>query len=85
MRQIKIPLKEKCWIKMKQLLEILIKVKLMFTSYAELLNGLIMKKVIRGFRSPQKKKLAQTFRITFMQCYAERYFFISLPYPHNSA
>ena len=61
MHQIKMPLKEKCWIKMKQLLEILIKLKLMFTSHAELLNGSVMKKVMRSFRSPQKKKSAQTF------------------------
>ena len=46
---------------MKQPLEILIKLKLMFTSYAELLNGSIMKKIMRSFRSPQKKKSAQTF------------------------
>ena len=61
MHQIKMPLKEKYWIKMKQPLEILIKLKLMFTSYAELLNSSIMKKVMRSFRSPQKKKSAQTF------------------------
>ena len=78
MHQIKMPLKEKCWIKMKQPLEILIKLKLMFTSYVELLNGSIMKKVMRNFGSPQKMKSAQT-------CYVETYFFISLPYPHNSA
>ena len=82
MHQIKMPLKEKYWIKMKQPLEILIKLKLMFTSYAELLNSSIMKKVMRSFRSPQKKKSAQTF--LHMQRYAERYFFISLPYRHNS-
>ena len=61
MHQIKMTLKEKWWIKMKQPLEILIKLKLMFTSYAELLNCSVMKKVMPSFRSPQKKKSAQTF------------------------
>ena len=70
---------------MKHPLEILIKLKLMFTSYAELFNASIKEKVMRSFRSPQSKKSAQTFPHKFMQCYAERYFFISLPYPHNSA
>ena len=46
---------------MKQPLEILIKLKLMFTSYVELLNGSIMEKVMRSFWSPQKQKSAQTF------------------------
>ena len=78
MHQIKMPLKEKCWIKMKQLLEILIKRKLMFTSYAELLNGLIMKKVIRGFRSPQKKKLAQTFQHNVYAVLCRKVFFYFL-------
>ena len=45
--------------------EILIKLKrmlkLMLTSYAELLNGSVIKKVMRSFQSLQKKKLAQTF------------------------
>ena len=46
---------------MKQLLEILIKLKLIFTSYAELFNGSITAKVMRSFWSPQKQKSAQTF------------------------
>ena len=61
MHQIKMPPKEKCWIKMKQPVEILIKLKLMFTSYAKLLNDSIMKKGMRSFRSLQKKKSVQTF------------------------
>ena len=47
--------------KMKQPLEILIKLKLMFTSYAELFNGSITEKIMRSFWSPQKQKSVQTF------------------------
>ena len=59
--------KEKILDKMKQPLEILIKLKFMFMSYAKLFNGSI------------------TFPHNVMHCYAERYFFILLPYPHTSA
>ena len=85
MHQIKMSLKEKCWIKTKQPLEILIKLKLMFTSFVELLNGSIMKKVMRNFGSPQKMKSAQTFPHNVYAVFCGRYFLISLPYPHNSA
>ena len=47
--------------KMKQPLEILIKLKLMFTSYAELFDDSIMEKVMGSFCSSQNKKSAQTF------------------------
>ena len=43
--------------KKKHLLEILIKLKLMFTSYAELLKGSITEKVMRSFRSRYKKEV----------------------------
>ena len=46
---------------MKHPLEILIKLKLMFTSYAELFNGSVTEKFMQSFWSPQKKKSAQTF------------------------
>ena len=38
-----------------------VKLKLMFTSYAELLNGSIMKKVMRSFWSPPKKEIRSNF------------------------
>ena len=64
--QIRVPLnqsasKRKMLDKMKQSLEILIKLKLMFTNYAELFNGSITEKVMWSFWSPQKNKSAQTF------------------------
>ena len=46
--------------KMKQPLEILIKLKLMITSYAELFDDSIMEKVMGSFCSSQNKS-AQTF------------------------
>ena len=47
--------------KMKQPLEILIKLKLMITSYAELFNDSVMEKVMQSFCSSLNKKSAQTF------------------------
>ena len=70
---------------MKQPLEILVKLKLMFNSYAGLSNGLITEKVMRSFWSPQKQKSAQTFPHNIYPVYVERYFLISLPYPHDSS
>ena len=81
MHQIKMPLKQKCWIKMKQPSEIRIKLKLMFTSYAELLNGSIMKKVMRTFRSPQKEKLPQTFPHNFYSVLCGKIFFHFITVP----
>ena len=46
---------------MKQTLEILIKLKLMLTSYTELFNGSITENIMRSFWCPQKKNPAQTF------------------------
>ena len=46
---------------MKQPLEILIKLKLMLTSYTELFNGSITENIMRSFWCPQKKNPAQTF------------------------
>ena len=66
MHQIKVPLK-KMLDKMKQPLEMLIKLKLMFTSYAELFNG----KLCRVFGFLKKRSQLKLSRITFMQCYAE--------------
>ena len=65
--------------------EILIKLKFMFMSYFELFNGAVTEKVMRYFGLLKKISRLKLSRITFMQCYAERHFFISLPYPHNSA
>ena len=53
--------------KMKQPLEMLIKLKLMFTSYAELFNG----KLCRVFGFLKKRSRLKLSRITLMQCYAE--------------
>ena len=61
MHQIKLPLKKKMLDKNEVTLTIVVKLKLMFTSYAELLNGSIMKKVMRSFWSPPKKEIRSNF------------------------
>ena len=53
--------KRKMLDKMRQPFEILIKLKLMFMSYAELFNDSITKKVMRSFWSPQKKEVVSNF------------------------
>ena len=56
---------------MKQPLEILIKLKLIFASYAELFNGSVAEKVMQSFSFLKKRSRLKLSRITFMQCYAE--------------
>lgn len=76
--------KSKKLYEMKQPLAILQKLKLMFTSYAELFSSSITEKVIHGvLKERSRLKLSG---ITFIQCYSERYFFITLRIsitPHN--
>ena len=59
---------------MKQPLEILIKLKLIFASYAELFNGSVAEKVMQSFQFPQKKKSAQTFPHNIYAVLCGRYF-----------
>ena len=62
-------LKQKCWIKVMR-------------SYSTVQ---LRKKLWGVFGLLKKRSRLKLSAITFMQCYAERHFFISLLYPYNSA
>ena len=61
MHQIKMPLKEKYWIKTKQPLEILIKLKLMFYELCEVNKHFNYEKSYAEFSVSSKKEVGSNF------------------------